>query len=1521
MAEEEVKAGAEVKVDVEVKADMEVWHSTFTVEGMTCQSCVQSITKVLADLPGIYSVQVSLENKSASVLYDPALHTLNSLKDSIEDIGFEAAHRGAATVMMLEVADVDIVGMTCQSCVQSIEGKMSKLKGVLSFSVCLQKNNATAAFIPEVISMQKLCDEIEDMGFEARPVDRKPATDTAEEGRSTAEDMVKMRLEGLIGQSAVNAVEGKLSKLNGVLRVKVNLSSQEVVVWFQKLVISVDDIQNQIAECGLQTTVRSRPKQLRLSPQAVQKLQEMNGSVCHFKEAKPTSLGLGKCPNVAISVEGMHCKSCVFNIESNIGQLPGVHSIVVSLETKSAAVIYSPEDISPAALCQAIEALPPGIFKASVSPTSAKAVASPPPPPLSSVVMLRVEHMESAAGVLAVERALLECPGVKTARASLVDSTATVHYDPRGVSPAALCASITGKGFKASLLDGSDPKSRASHSQFLLEGSTTPSLNGSRPGWHASTSSSSKGAMQLVPTEEEAVVASAKEEEAKCFLMVTGMTCASCVANIERVLGRRHGVQSVLVSLMAGKAEVRYHPASVAPEEIAESVRDMGFGATLLDNQDIAPGCLELVVQGMRSASCAHAIESALTQCHGVTSTAVALATNRAHVEFDPDQIGPRDIIKAVQNAGFHAVHLKRDRTGNHLDHSDKIHQWRRSFFFSLIIVVPTMGMMIYMMVTERHHEGHHTGILAKHIVPGLSLMNLAAFVLCTPVQFIGGWYFYKQAYGALRHGTANMDVLIVLATTVAYAYSCVVLFVAMGEQAMVSPITFFDTPPMLFVFVSLGRWLEHIAKSKTSEALVKLMSLQAAEATVVKYGLYNDIIGEEQVDVDLVHRGDVVRVLPGGKFPVDGKVVEGQSLADESLITGEAMPVMKKPGSLVIAGSINQNGGLLVKATHVGADTTLSQIVRLVEEAQTSKAPIQQFADKISGYFVPFIVGVSVVTLLSWVTIGYVDFSIAKKYFPEYDSRLSHGEVVWRLAFQAAITVLCIACPCSLGLATPTAVMVGTGVGAQLGILIKGGEPLEMAHKVRTVVFDKTGTITHGIPKVMRVSILEEHVKLPLHTFLAVVGTAEASSEHPLGSAVAKYCRQNLGTESLGSCADFQAIPGCGISCRVSDVEAVLASSKQGLAAANSVAAALLVDIADGGPAGSRTISSTDVGAGPAATSGQEYAVLIGNREWMNRNALLVAEPVDKAMTEHEEKGQTAVLVAINGKLCGMLAIADTVKPEAALAVRTLADMGLQVVLMTGDNRKTAQAIAAQVGIRRVFAEVLPSHKVAKVEQLQESGQTVAMVGDGVNDSPALARADVGIALGTGTDVAIEAADIVLIRNDLLDVVASIHLSKKTVRRIHINFVFALIYNVVGIPIAAGVFMPAGLVLQPWMAAAAMAASSVSVVLSSLLLKRYKKPSRLRLEAQTRGRVRECSLSEVSVAVGMGDRPAWVDGRTSPKLGVWDRVKFISQTSIASLTADKRMAGGTAALSVQLLDRHSLLGDGGSHHEFTTDV
>nr|AAI41396.1 Atp7a protein [Mus musculus] len=1470
---------------------------TITVEGMTCISCVRTIEQQIGKVNGVHHIKVSLEEKSATIIYDPKLQTPKTLQEAIDDMGFDALLHNANPLPVLTNTVFLTVTAPLTLPWDHIQSTLLKTKGVTGVKISPQQRSAVVTIIPSVVSASQIVELVPDLSLDMGTQEKKSGACEEHSTPQAGEVMLKMKVEGMTCHSCTSTIEGKVGKLQGVQRIKVSLDNQEATIVFQPHLITAEEIKKQIEAVGFPAFIKKQPKYLKLGAIDVERLK--NTPVKSSEGSQQKSPSYPSDSTTMFTIEGMHCKSCVSNIESALSTLQYVSSIVVSLENRSAIVKYNASLVTPEMLRKAIEAISPGQYRVSIASEVESTASSPSSSslqkmplnivsqPLTQEAVININGMTCNSCVQSIEGVISKKPGVKSIHVSLANSTGTIEFDPLLTSPETLREAIEDMGFDAALpADMKEPL--VVIAQPSLETPLLPSSN-----------------------EPENVMTSVQN---KCYIQVSGMTCASCVANIERNLRREEGIYSVLVALMAGKAEVRYNPAVIQPRVIAEFIRELGFGAMVMENAGEGNGILELVVRGMTCASCVHKIESTLTKHKGIFYCSVALATNKAHIKYDPEIIGPRDIIHTIGSLGFEASLVKKDRSANHLDHKREIKQWRGSFLVSLFFCIPVMGLMVYMMVMDHHlatlHHNqnmsneeminmHSAMFLERQILPGLSIMNLLSLLLCLPVQFCGGWYFYIQAYKALKHKTANMDVLIVLATTIAFAYSLVILLVAMFERAKVNPITFFDTPPMLFVFIALGRWLEHIAKGKTSEALAKLISLQATEATIVTLNSENLLLSEEQVDVELVQRGDIIKVVPGGKFPVDGRVIEGHSMVDESLITGEAMPVAKKPGSTVIAGSINQNGSLLIRATHVGADTTLSQIVKLVEEAQTSKAPIQQFADKLSGYFVPFIVLVSIVTLLVWIIIGFQNFEIVETYFPGYNRSISRTETIIRFAFQASITVLCIACPCSLGLATPTAVMVGTGVGAQNGILIKGGEPLEMAHKVKVVVFDKTGTITHGTPVVNQVKVLVESNKISRNKILAIVGTAESNSEHPLGAAVTKYCKKELDTETLGTCTDFQVVPGCGISCKVTNIEGLLHKSNLKIEE-NNIKNASLVQI-DAINEQSSTSSSMIIDAHLSnAVNTQQYKVLIGNREWMIRNGLVISNDVDESMIEHERRGRTAVLVTIDDELCGLIAIADTVKPEAELAVHILKSMGLEVVLMTGDNSKTAQSIASQVGITKVFAEVLPSHKVAKVKQLQEEGKRVAMVGDGINDSPALAMANVGIAIGTGTDVAIEAADVVLIRNDLLDVVASIDLSRKTVKRIRINFVFALIYNLVGIPIAAGVFLPIGLVLQPWMGSAAMAASSVSVVLSSLFLKLYRKPTYDNYELHPRSHTGQRSPSEISVHVGIDDT-----SRNSPRLGLLDRIVNYSRASINSLLSDKRSLNSVVTSEP---DKHSLL-------------
>jgi len=808
------------------------------------------------------------------------------------------------------------------------------------------------------------------------------------------------------------------------------------------------------------------------------------------------------------------------------------------------------------------------------------------------------------------------------------------------------------------------------------------------------------------------------------------MTCASCVRRVERTLAKKEGVAEAGVNFATEKASLSYDPKATTPGELVGAIRDAGYGADVRETT--------FSVTGMTCASCVGRVERALEKVPGVLEASVNLANERATVEYLAGEVEPRDLEMAIEGAGYGVV---REEDYSVEDSHERDYRKLKSDFLlaaalTALILLGSLPHMLGLMLP------FPTGWL-----------NLGLLLLATPVQFWAGWRFYRGAWGALKHRQANMNTLVAMGTSAAYLYS-VVATLAPQLFAAGRADVYFDTSALIITLILLGRLLEARAKGRTNEAIKKLAGLQAKTARVLR--------GGEELDVPLedVRVGDLIVVRPGEKVPVDGRVVSGRSAVDESMITGESIPVTKCEGDEVIGATMNTSGSFRFAATKVGEDTALHQIMRMVEVAQGSKAPIQRLADRISAVFVPAVIGVAGATLLVWLVFG--------------------PEPALTFALLNTVAVLIIACPCAMGLATPTSIMVGTGKGAESGILIRGGDALEGAHKLDTVVLDKTGTLTRGEPQLTDV-VVENGIRED--ELLRLVASAERTSEHPLGEAIVRGAKDR--GLPLAEAGAFEAVSGSGIRARV---------------------------------------------------EGRE--VLVGSRRFLSEASVSENGLLPEA-EELAREGKTPIFVAVDGEPVGLVAVADVVRKESREAVKRLHALGLEVAMLTGDNRRTAEAIARKLGVDRVVAEVRPEDKSNEVKRLQAEGKRVGMVGDGINDAPALAQADVGIAIGTGTDVAMEAADLTLITGDVRGVARAIELSKATVRNIKQNLFWAFAYNVALIPVAAGILYPLfsdGSVpdvlrpvlgeygfLNPVLAAAAMALSSVTVISNALRLRRVK--------------------------------------------------------------------------------------------------
>ncbi|KAL2125210.1 hypothetical protein VTJ04DRAFT_1575 [Mycothermus thermophilus] len=1141
-----------------------------------------------------------------------------------------------------------------------------------------------------------------------------------------------------------------------------------------------------------------------------------------------------------LKVEGMTCGACTSAVEAGFKGVDGVGSVSVSLVMERAVVMHDPQRISADRIREIIEDRG---FDAEVLSTDLPSPAVPRKSfgafptdgPRTMVTTVGIKGMTCGACTSAVEGGFKDVAGVKHFSISLLSERAVIEHDPALLTAATICEIIEDRGFDAEVVESKEKEAE-------------PSVAANGP----------KG-----PTTATTTVA------------IDGMTCGACTSAVEEGFKKVDGLFRFNISLLAERAVITHDPAKLSAEKIVEIIEDRGFDAkilsTVFDSADHITGTstAQLKLYGSLDAANATKLEDKLTSLPGVKSAKITLSTARLTVVHLAHVTGLRAIVEAVEAEGVNALVADNDDNTAQIESLAKtreINEWRRAFYVSASFALPVFLIsMIFPMWLKPLDFG------AIRLCPGLYLGDFVCMVLTIPVQFGIGKRFYVAAWKSLKHGSPTMDVLVVLGTSCAFFFSVMAMLVSIVFPPHTRPSTIFDTSTMLISFISLGRFLENRAKGQTSKALSRLMSLAPSMATIYadpiaaekaaegwnsdapvddpKQPFEGNAVEERVIPTELIQVGDIVILRPGDKIPADGVLVRGETYVDESMVTGEAMPVQKTKGSFLIGGTVNGHGRVDFRVTRAGRDTQLSQIVKLVQDAQTNRAPIQRLADLLAGYFVPVILVLGFLTFFVWMVLSHVLPHPPKIFLED----TSGGKIM--VCVKLCISVIVFACPCALGLATPTAVMVGTGVGAENGILVKGGAALETTTKITHVVLDKTGTLTYGKMSVAKATLASpwQDTDWRRRLWWTIVGLAEMGSEHPIGRAVLAAAKEETGLPPDatldGSVGDFSAAVGKGITARVEP-----------------------------------------------ATSAERirYTVLIGNVAFLRENGVTVPESAveasERVNAAHSSTtststpkpggaaGTTNIFIAIDSTYAGHLCLSDTIKEGAAAAIQALHRMGVRTAMVTGDQQSTALAVAAAVGIHPddVYAGVSPDQKQAIIRQLQSTPfhtgrrarkAVVAMVGDGINDSPALATADVGIAMSSGTDVAMEAADVVLMRPDrLMDVPAALDLARCIFRRIKLNLLWACVYNAVGLPFAMGLFLPLGWHMHPMMAGAAMAASSVSVVTSSLFLKLWKRP-RWMEELEAEGRGEEVAPARVGV---VGRVAEWVRDAVGAVVG-WE--------------------------------------------------
>lgn len=1088
----------------------------------------------------------------------------------------------------------------------------------------------------------------------------------------------------------------------------------------------------------------------------------------------------------------MTCGACTSAVESAFKGVEGVGNVSVSLVMERAVVLHNPLKITTDTIQAMIEDrgfdaellatdLPSPMFDNRGYLHDAEDFEDEEDEP-SRTTTIAIEGMTCGACSSAIESAFDSVPGLLKINISLLSDRAVVDHQDSVLSVQKILETIEDRGFGATLIESNLGK-RQINSQRTTE--------------------------KMRPS----------STIASTVVSIEGMTCGACTAAVESAFKDLPGLVQFNISLLAERAVVVHDTQVLPPHEIKTRIEDRGFDAQVISSElgdTTLPDTIitHLKIFGVKDANAATALESKMSLLPGVTLAKLSLATSKLAITHQPRLTGLRAIVERVEAEGCNALVSENDDNNAQLQSLAKtkeIAEWRRAFRISLSFAIPVFLIsMIFPMFLPFLDFGSW-----RMFIPGLFVGDITCLLLTIPVQFGIGARFYRSAWKSLKHRSPTMDVLVVLGTSAAFFFSIAAMAVSILLPPHSRPSTIFDTSTMLITFITLGRYLENRAKGQTSKALSRLMSLTPSMATIYvdpiaaqkaaqawhstlqeskdDFTKDGNPFDERTIPTELIEVGDIVVLRPGDKIPADGTMTRGETHVDESMVTGEAMPVQKRTGSLLIGGTVNGSGRVDFRVTRAGRDTQLSQIVKLVQDAQTTRAPIQRLADVIAGYFVPTILGLGLLTFTAWMILSHV-LSNPPRIFNDQESGGS-----FMVCVKLCISVVVFACPCALGLATPTAVMVGTGVGAENGILVKGGVALETATKITQIVLDKTGTLTFGKMSVAHTTIVPtwQNNDWRRKLWWTLLGLAENGSEHPVGRAILAAARMELriGSEGAidGTVGDFVVTVGNGISAMVEP-----------------------------------------------ATSAEKvrYRVLVGNARFLKNNGVDIPESVATASERGSSKadasspnvtaGTTIIFMAIDGSYSGHLRLADTIKPSAVAAVAALHRMRIKTAIVTGDALPTALAVARAVGIpaENVHAGVSPDQKQALVREFQAVGEVVAMVGDGINDSPALATANVGIAMSSGTDVAMEAADVVLMRpNDLLDIPASIQLARSIFARIKLNLAWACMYNIIGLPFAMGVFLPFGYHLHPMAAGAAMAASSVSVVASSLLLKFWKRP------------------------------------------------------------------------------------------------